>query len=98
MRQVSAPNMYATVAPILAEEAVKAYESGGPEAFARFSQSSYGHRNEWQLFFLDGSYKDVASRPLSADRLRVAHAAQPGPLVVCRARIAALTFASSSRH
>jgi hypothetical protein len=45
MRQVSAPNMYATVAPILAEEAVKAYESGGPEAFARFSQSSNGHRN-----------------------------------------------------
>jgi hypothetical protein len=38
MRLVSAPNMYATVAPILAEEAVKAYESGGPEAFARFTQ------------------------------------------------------------
>jgi len=29
--------MYATVAPILAEEAVKAYESGGTEAFARFT-------------------------------------------------------------
>src|SRR3982074_1613106 len=40
MRQVSPPNMFATVAPILAAQAVKAYESGGPQAFARFSQSN----------------------------------------------------------
>src|SRR5258708_19860763 len=38
MRQVTAPNMYATVAPILAAEAVKAYASGVPQAFARSSQ------------------------------------------------------------
>src|SRR5260221_4716684 len=98
MRQVSAPNMYATVAPILAEEAVKAYESGGPEAFACFWQSSNGHRNEWQLFLLDGSYKDVLSRPLSDDGLRVAHAAKDGQLVVFRAHIAAYKFVSSSGH
>src|SRR5258707_184953 len=98
MRQVSAPNMYATVAPILAEEAVKAYESGGPEAFARFSQSSNGHRNESQHFLLAGSYKDVLSRPLSDDGLRVAHAAKDGQLVVFRAHIAAYKFVSSSGH
>jgi len=97
MRQVSTPNMYATVAPILAEEAVKAYESGGPEAFARFSQGN-GHENERQLFLLDGSYKDVLSRPLSNDGLRVAHAAKDGQLVVFRARIAAYKFVSSSGH
>jgi two-component system, OmpR family, sensor histidine kinase CpxA len=97
MRQVSAPNMYATVAPILAEEAVKAYESGGPDAFARFSQGN-GHDNERQLFLLDGSYKDVLSRPLSNDGLRVAHAAKDGQLVVFRARIAAYKFVSSSGH
>ena len=97
MRQVSAPNMYATVAPILAEEAVKAYESGGPEAFARFSQGN-GHENERQLFLLDGSGKDVLSRPLSKDGLRVAHAAKDGQLVVFRARIAAYKFVSSSGH
>src|SRR6267154_1818735 len=57
MRQVSAPNMYATVAPILAAEAVKAYESGGPEAFARFSQSNVQSHSH-QLFLLDGFYKD----------------------------------------
>jgi signal transduction histidine kinase len=97
MRQVTAPNMYATVAPILAEEAVKAYESGGPESFARFSQGN-GHENERQLFLLDGSYKDVLSRPLSSDGLRVAHAAKDGQLVVFRARIAAYKFVSASGH
>jgi two-component system sensor histidine kinase CpxA len=97
MRQVSAPNMYATVAPILAAEAVKAYESGGPEAFARFSQGN-GHENERQLFLLDGSYKDVLSRPLSNDGLRVAHAAKDGQLLIFRAHIAAYKFVSSSGH
>jgi signal transduction histidine kinase len=97
MRQVSAPNMYATVAPILAAEAVKAYESGGPEGFARFSQSN-GHNHERQLFLLDGSYKDVLSRTLSDDGLRVAHSAKDGQLVVFRAHIAAYKFVSSSGH
>jgi signal transduction histidine kinase len=97
MRQVSAPNMYATVAPILAAEAVKAYESGGPEAFARFSQSN-GHDYERQLFLLDGFNRDVLSRPLSDDGLRVAHAAKNGQLVVLRGRIAVYKFVSSSGH
>jgi two-component system, OmpR family, sensor histidine kinase CpxA len=97
MRQVSAPNMYATVAPILAAEAVKAYESGGPEAFARFSQSN-GHDNERQLFLLDGFYKDVLSRPILDDGLRVAHAAKNGQLLVLRGHIAAYKFVSSTGH
>jgi two-component system sensor histidine kinase CpxA len=97
MRQVSAPNMYETVAPILASEAVKAYESGGAEAFARFSQGN-GRGNERQLFLLDGSYRDVLSRPLSDDGLRVAQSAKNGQLVVFRAHIAAYKFVSSSGH
>lgn len=97
MRQVSAPNMYATVAPILAAEAVKAYESGGPEAFARFSQSNDDDTAK-QLFLLDGFYKDVLSRRLTNDGLRVAHAAKDGQLVVLRARIAAYKFISPSGH
>jgi two-component system, OmpR family, sensor histidine kinase CpxA len=99
MRQVSAPNMYATVAPILAEEAVKAYESGGPEAFARFTQSD-DNKRERQLFLLDGlnSNKDVLSRPVSDDGLRVVRAAKDGQLVVFRAHIAAYKFVSSSGH
>jgi two-component system sensor histidine kinase CpxA len=95
MRQVSAPNMYATVAPIMAAEAVKAYESGGPEAFARFSQSNV-HNDDRQLFLLDGFYKDVLSRSITNDGLRVAHAAKNGQLIVLRAHIAAYKFVSSS--
>ena len=97
MRQVSAPNMYATVAPILAAEAVKSYESGGPEAFARFSQSNDDDSAK-QLFLLDGFYKDVLSRRLTNDGLRVAHAAKDGQLVVLRARIAAYKFVSPAGH
>jgi len=97
MRQVSAPNMYATVAPILAAEAAKTYESGGPEAFARFSQSDV-HDHERQIFLLDGSYKDVLSQPLSDDGLRLAHAAKNGQLVVLRGHIAAYKFVSSAGH
>jgi two-component system sensor histidine kinase CpxA len=97
MRQVSAPNMYATVAPILAAQAVNAYESGGPEAFARFSQSNV-EDDERQLYLLDGFYKDVLSRPVRKDGLRVAHAAKNGQLVVLRARLAAYKFVSPSGH
>src|SRR5580693_327009 len=98
MKKVSsAPNMYATVAPIMAAEAAKAYESGGAEAFARFSRSN-DHNNQRQLVLLDGSYKDVESRPVSEDGLRAAHAAEEGQLLVLRGRIAAYKFVSPSGH
>jgi hypothetical protein len=70
MRQVSPPNMFATVAPILAAQAVKAYESGGPQAFARFSQSNDGSRTR-QLFLLDGFYKDVSINSLVQPTLEI---------------------------
>jgi signal transduction histidine kinase len=97
MRQVTTPNMFSTVAPILASEAIQAYESGGPEGFARFSQSN-ARVHERQLFLLDGFYKDVLSRPLTDDGLRVAHAAKNGQLVIFRAHIAAYKFISPSGH
>jgi signal transduction histidine kinase len=97
MQQIAAPNMFSTVAPIMAAEAVKAYESGGPQAFARFSQTNAADR-EHQLYLLDGFYKDVLSRPLTDDGLRVAHAAKSGQLVIFRAHIAAYKFISSSGH
>jgi two-component system, OmpR family, sensor histidine kinase CpxA len=96
-RVSSAPNMYAMVAPIMAAEAVKSYESGGPEAFARFSQSNI-RKSDRQLFLLDGFYRDVLSRPLTGDALRAAHLAKDGELVVLRGRIAAYKFVSSSGH
>ena len=96
-RVSSAPNMYATVAPIMAAEAAEAYESGGPEGFARFSQSNI-RKSDRQLFLLDGFYRDVLSRPLTEDALRAAHLAKDGELVVLRGRIAAYKFISSSGH
>src|SRR5258708_3408130 len=96
MRRVSsAPNIYATVAPIMAEEAGEAYQSGGSEAFACFSQSNI-RNSDRQLFLLDGFYKDVLSRPLSGDGLRAAHAGKDGQLVVLRGHIAVYKFVSSS--
>jgi signal transduction histidine kinase len=56
------------------------------------------NERERQLFLLDGSNKDVLSRPLSDDGLRVARAAKDGQLVVFRAHIAAYRFVSSSGH
>jgi two-component system sensor histidine kinase CpxA len=97
MRQISPPNMYATVAPILAAEAVEAYESGGTEAFARFSQSRSSDR-ERKLFLLDGFYKDVLGRKVTDDGLRVAHAVKTGQLLELRAHIAAYKFVSSTWH
>lgn len=97
MRQVTAPSLYSTVAPILATEAVNAYESGGPQAFARFAQSN-AKGLENQLFLLDGFYKDVLSRRVSEDGLQVAHAARSNQLVVFRNRIAAYKVISPSGH
>ncbi len=94
-RAIAAPNMFATVASILASESVKAYESGGPEAFARFSQGN-GNDPDRQLLLLDGFYKDVLSRPLTDEGLRVAHAAKSGQLVVLRGHIAAYKYLSPS--
>jgi hypothetical protein len=95
MRQVSPPNMYATVAPILASEAVDAYESGGPLAFARFSHSNVDD-GERRLYLLDGFNRDVLSRSLSTDGLRVARAAKTGQVVVLRGHIAAYKYISPS--
>jgi signal transduction histidine kinase len=95
MRQVSPPNMYATVAPILASEAVHAYESGGPQAFARFSHSNVDD-GERQLYLLDGFNRDVLSRSISTDGLRVARAAKTGQVVVLRGHIAAYKYISPS--
>ena len=95
VRVVARPNMYATVAPILAAEAVRIYESGGPEAFARFSQGNIDDQ-ERQLYLLDGFNHDVSSRPLPDEASRLARAAKSGQLVVLRGQWAAYKFVSST--
>ncbi len=95
LQTISPPKMYATIAPLLAAEAVHVYETEGPSAFARFSQSNLKDR-EWSLYLLDGFNKDVLSRPLSDDGLKTARAAKLGQLVVFRGHIAAYKFISGS--
>jgi len=94
IRQVSAPSMYATIAPILAAEAVRTYEVGGAAAFARFTQSS--SLPDRRIFLLDGFYKDVLGGSLTNDGLEVAHAARNGQLVMLGSNIAAYKFVSAS--
>ena len=94
-RVVAPPNMYATVASILAAEAVRVYESGGPEAFAQFSRSQEVSQ-ERQLYLLDGFNREVLSRPISRDGINAALHAQAGQLVVLRDRIAVFKYISPS--
>ncbi|MBB5060868.1 signal transduction histidine kinase [Granulicella aggregans] len=94
IRQVYAPSMYATIAPVLAAEAVRTYEVGGPDAFAVFSQRDF-HQNR-RIFLLDGFYKDVLGGSLTDDGLRVAHATRNGQLFMLGRNIAAYKLVSAS--
>ena len=94
IRQVSAPSMYATIAPILAAEAVRTYEVGGAPAFARFSRSS--SFEDRRIFLLDGYYRDVLSSSLTKEGLKVAHAARTGQLYMLGYNIAAYKLVSAS--
>lgn len=95
IRQVSAP--YDIGAPLLAAEAARVYESGGPDAFARFSQNNIV-TYQGKLYLLDGFYKDVLARPITSDGLRVAHAAKNGQVVMLRYDIVAYRFVSPLGH
>jgi two-component system sensor histidine kinase CpxA len=97
IQEVNQPNFNATVAPILAAEAIHAYETGGPQGFARFSRNSVDDDRR-QLFLLDGSYQDVLKRRISNDGLRVARATKNGRLTLLRSHIAGYRTVSASGH
>jgi signal transduction histidine kinase len=70
-RPIDPSTMYASVASMVAAEAARAYESGGPAGFARFANSiAGGHKS--QVFLLDESNKDVLSRAIPRETLRLA--------------------------
>jgi signal transduction histidine kinase len=95
MHEVKQPNMYATVMPILAAQAVHAYETGGQEEFARFSHEHVDDK-ERTLYLLDGFNQDVLHRQISDNGLRTARAVKSGQLLMLRESIAAYRFTSSS--
>jgi signal transduction histidine kinase len=99
LRPIDASTMYASVASMVATQAARAYESDGPAGFSRFANSlAGGHKS--QLFLLDESNKDVLSRPISRDALRLAREAGKDQLVATQSalyeRVAAYKFVAAS--
>ena len=88
-------NMYATVAPLLAAEAVDTFEAGGAPAFTQFSERNFS-QNQGTLFLLDGFYEDVLSRSLPPNGVRVAKEARLGQLTVFGPHLAAYRYLSRS--
>jgi len=99
LRPIDSSTMYASVASKLAAEAAQAYESGGAAGFARFANSLAGG-NKNQVFLLDEFDKDVLSRAISKDTLRLASEAGKDQLVTTHIplyeRVAAYKFVSTS--
>jgi two-component system, OmpR family, sensor histidine kinase CpxA len=98
LRSIDGSSMYASVASMLALEAARAYESGGPAGFARFANGLDGGHG--QVFLLDELNKDVLSRPVSSDALRLATEVGKDQLVTTHVplyrRMAAYKFVSTS--
>jgi two-component system, OmpR family, sensor histidine kinase CpxA len=99
LRPIDPSSMYTSVASMLAAEAARAYESGGPAGFADFAKNFAGS-NQNQLFLLDEFNRDVLSRPIPRETLRVAGGAGKDQLVTryvpLRERLAVYRFVSSS--
>lgn len=99
LRPIDSSTMYASVASMVAGEAARAYESGGAAGFARFANSLAGGHNG-QVFLLDEFNKDVLSRAISRDTLRLAREAGRNQLVSTQSslyeRVAAYKFVASS--
>ena len=99
LRPIDSSTMYASVTSMLAADAAHAYESGGAAAFARFANSLVRGHNS-QLFLLDEFNKDVLSRTISRDTLRLAREAGKDQLVATQSslyeRVAVYKFVATS--
>jgi two-component system sensor histidine kinase CpxA len=99
LKPIDSSTMYTSVASMLGEEAARAYEAGGPAGFVRVAKSlASGQGN--QLFLLDESNRDVLSRAISRDALRLAREVRTGQLLATQGslyeRVAAYKFVSTS--
>lgn len=91
----------AAFAPVVANDAVRAYESGGPHEFARFEHTLVGG-DQQELYLIDGFGKEVLSRPLPTESLSIVRNARADGRIVVRyglySRSASYRFASPSGH
>ena len=99
LRPIDPSSMYPSLASMVATDAARAYESGGPAGFTRFANGLAGGHTS-QLFLLDENNKDVLSRAISRDALRLAKEGGKDQLVVTQSslyeRVAAYKFVSTS--
>ena len=82
-RLVPATDIVASFAPRVADEAARAYESGGPQEFQQFAQELVG-KSGVELYLIDGYGKDVLSRAIPPDTLSLVRAARSDGRVLSR--------------
>ena len=95
LKEISPPNIYATLAQVLSSEIVNAYESGGDKEFVHFIENHVDDR-DLKVYLLDGNYRDVLGRPIETDALYTAKAARLGHLIIYRGRITAYKVVSTT--
>jgi signal transduction histidine kinase len=100
-RVVPATAVSSAFAPAVANEAAQAYESGGPQAFAQFERTLEGTTSR-VFYLIDGSGKDISSRPIPIDSLSILKSSRGDGRIVTRyglhSQSAAYRFTSSSGH
>lgn len=100
-RLVPSTDVVASFFPRVADEAAKAYESGGPQEFEKFERGLVG-RSGVELYLIDGYGKEVLSRSVPSDSLSIVRAARSDGRVLSRYGIrshsSSYKFTSSSGH
>ena len=92
---ITPPNINAAIAPILAAQAVRAYETGGPKAFAQYAHINV-ESTDHRLFLLDGEYRDVLGGRLPRNGETVARLAKTGKVILFRSHIAVYKLIAGS--
>lgn len=93
--EVQPPNMNAVVAPMLAAQAVRSYETAGAAGFEKFAHENVDDQGR-RLYLLNGVYQDVLGRPLPEHGFEIAKRVRANQLLFFRNEIAAYRYISSS--
>jgi two-component system sensor histidine kinase CpxA len=100
-RVVPPTDVVTSFAPRVADEAARAYESGGPQELEQFGRGLAG-KSGLELYLIDGFGNDVLSRPIPSDSLSIVRAARSNGRVLSRYGFASHSssykFTSPSGH